>query len=241
MKRALIAAFLILVSLPLLYAMSQLPQHGSATSPAYTHIAPRYLERGPEEAGAENVVTDVILNYRGFDTNGEVTVIFTSLAAVLAVLLAGREGDDRSASEPCDTTAPGVSPVSSFVVRLLSPFVAIFAVYVVMNGHISPGGGFQGGTVFGALLILATVVLGKATAQKLQPARIRGLLQAAAPLTFIAVGVVGLIMFGDYLAFPKTAALAWMRTLWLIVIEVGIGVGGASIISAIFWQMGGDR
>jgi multicomponent Na+:H+ antiporter subunit B len=241
MKRALTAAFLVLVSLPLLYAMSQLPQHGSATSPAYTHIAPRYLERGPEEAGAENVVTDVILNYRGFDTNGEVTVIFTSLAAVFAVLLAGREGDERSASEPRARTTPEVSPVASFVVRLLSPFVAIFAVYVVMNGHISPGGGFQGGTVFGALLILATVVLGKATAEKLQPARIRGLLQAAAPLTFIAVGVAGLIMFGDYLAFPKAAALAWVRTLWLIVIEIGIGVGGASIISAIFWQMGGDR
>lgn len=240
MKRTVVLVLLIIVALPLLYVMSQLPTHGSATSPAYTHIAPRYLERGPEEAGAENVVTDVILNYRGFDTNGEVTVIFTSLAAVLAVLLAGRAGDNRSASRHEDVARPA-SLVSQFVVRLLAPFVALFAVYVILNGHISPGGGFQGGTVLGALVIVLTVVLGRDVAQTLQPVRITKLLQAAAPLTFIAVGVAGLVMFGTYLAFPRAESLAWLRTTWLVVIEIGIGVGGASILSAIFWQMGADE
>ncbi|PKN48734.1 MAG: sodium:proton antiporter [Actinobacteria bacterium HGW-Actinobacteria-6] len=240
MKRALTIAMLVLLAMPLLYAMSQLPPHGSATSPAYTHISPRYLERGPEEAGAENVVTDVILNYRGFDTNGEVTVIFTSLAAVLAVLLAGRKGDERPVREPAAEPSPP-SVVVRFVVRLLGPFVTMFAVYVIINGHVSPGGGFQGGTVFGALVILITVVLGRSVAEKLQPLGVRRILQAAAPLTFVAVGVLGLALFGDYLAFPRDEALAWVRTSWLMVIEIGIGVGGAAIISAIFWQMGGDR
>ncbi len=239
MKRALTAAFLMMVALPLLYAMSALPEHGSATSPAYTHVSPRYLERGPEEAGAENVVTDVILNYRGFDTNGEVTVIFTSLAAVLAVLLAGRKGDERPVSDTVQP--PPVSVVPAFVTRLLAPFVAMFAIYVVLNGHISPGGGFQGGTVFGALVILMTVVLGTRVAAGTQPVRLRPLLQAAAPLTFVAVGTAGLIAYGNYLGFPKDASLAWLRTAWLVLIEIGIGVGGASILSAIFWQMGEER
>jgi len=239
-KRALTIAMLVVIAIPLLYAMSQLPPHGSATSPAYTHIAPRYLEHGPEEAGAENVVTDVILNYRGFDTNGEVTVIFTSLAAVLAVLLAGRKGDERPARGPAPVSAPA-SVVVTFVVRLLAPFVTLFAVYVIINGHVSPGGGFQGGTVFGALVILMTVVLGRSVAEKLQPLQVRPILQAAAPLAFVAVGLLGLLLFGDYLLLPQAEAFAWVRSSWLMVIEIGIGVGGAAIISAIFWQMGADR
>jgi len=236
MKRALTAALLVLLALPLLYAVAQLPPHGSPSSPPYAHVSPRYLERGPDEAGAENVVTDVILNYRGFDTNGEVTVIFTSLAAVLAVLLGVRKSTGEGAGVP-DAVLP-VSPVVSFVVRLLSPFIALFAIYVILNGHVSPGGGFQGGAIIGALAIVTTVVVGRSQAEALVPARVRRLLQVAAPLTFVCVGIAGLLMFGDYLAFPRAADLAWLRTAWLIAIEIGIGVGGAAILATIFWTMG---
>jgi len=237
-KRALTAALLVLLALPLLYAVAQLPPHGSASSPPYTHVSPRYLERGPVEAGAENVVTDVILNYRGFDTNGEVTVIFTALAAVLAVLLGVRKDAGPVAGEP--RAMSPVSPVVSFVVRLLAPFVALFAIYVILNGHVSPGGGFQGGAIIGALVIVTTVIVGRSQAEALVPARARRLLQAAAPLTFVCIGIAGLLMFGDYLAFPRVADLAWLRTAWLIAIEMGIGVGGAAIIATIFWTMGDE-
>lgn len=239
MKRALTAALMVLVAIPLLYAVSGLPPNGSPQAPAYTHVSPRYLEHGAEEAGAENIVTGVILNYRGFDTNGEVTVIFTSLAAVVAVLMAGRKGDERPAGG-IKTEHPPASPVVEMIVRLLWPFVAMFAVYVILNGHVSPGGGFQGGTVFGALVILTTVVIGKDAAGKVQPGRLRPLLQAAAPLAFVAVGLAGLCLIGDYLAFPREESLAWLRGAWLTVIEFGIGIGGAAIVSAIFWQMRGD-
>jgi multicomponent Na+:H+ antiporter subunit B len=238
MKRALTAALLVLLALPLLYAVAQLPPHGSASTPPYSHVSPRYLERGPEEAGAENVVTDVILNYRGFDTNGEVTVIFTALAAVLAVLLGARKDTGRAFEQSGAVVT--VSPVVSFVVRLLAPFVALFAIYVILNGHVSPGGGFQGGAIIGALVIVTTVILGRSQAEALVPMRARRLLQVAAPLTFVFIGVTGLLTFGDYLAFPRTADLAWLRTAWLIAIEIGIGVGGAAIIATIYWTMGDE-
>jgi multicomponent Na+:H+ antiporter subunit B len=239
MKRALTIAMLVVIAIPLFYAVAQLPQHGSPLTPPYTHISPRYLEKGPEEAGAENIVTDVILNYRGFDTNGEVTVIFTSLAAVCAVLLGSRKGDERPAEEPSASTAP-VSDVVSFIVRLLSPFIAIFAVYVMLYGHISPGGGFQSGAILAALVIAATVIVGRRQGEALVPLRVRRLLQAAAPLTFFAVGVAGLLLLGDYLAYPKTEDLMWLTTAWLIIIGIGIGVGGAAVVASIFWTMGDD-
>ncbi len=240
MKRALTAALLVLVAVPLLYAVAQLPTHGSPTTPPYTHVSAYYLEHGPEEAGAENIVTDVILNYRGFDTNGEVTVIFTSLAAVLAVLLGSRKGDERPAEEPPAKAVP-VSDVVSFIVRLLAPFIAIFAIYVILNGHISPGGGFQGGAILAALVIVTTVIIGRRQAEALVPLRVRRILQAAAPLAFVAVGIAGLLVFGDYLSFPKTEELRWLATAWLMIIEIGIGVGGAAIIATIFWTMGDER
>ncbi|MDZ4168171.1 MAG: hydrogen gas-evolving membrane-bound hydrogenase subunit E [Coriobacteriia bacterium] len=238
MKRALTAALLIIVALPMLYAVAQLPPQGSPTSPAYTHVSARYLEAGPEEAGAENVVTAVILNYRGFDTDGEVTVIFTSLAAVLAVLLGVRTGEKPLAGQPVSSVEASV--VVSFVVRLLAPAIALFGIYVILHGHVSPGGGFQGGAILASLLIIITTILERAQAEALVPLRIRRWLQIAAPLAFFTVGVAGLVVFGNYLQFPRTHDLAWLTVTWLTIIEIGIGVGGAAILATIFWTMGGD-
>lgn len=236
MKKALVAALLIVAAVPLLLAVAELPPHGSASSPAYTHVSAYYLEHGEEEAGAENIVTDVILNYRGFDTNGEVTVIFTALAAVLAVLLLGRPH-----TRPAEKPAHPVSVVVRFVVRLLAPFIAMFAVYVILNGHVTPGGGFQGGTILGALAIVLTIVLGEDEARRLLPEGPKPWLQAAAPLTFVGIGLAGLADVGSYLGFPTAESLAWVRTLWLLIIEMGIGIGGAAIIATIFWTMEAER
>jgi len=238
MKRALTAVLLIIVALPMLYAVAQLPPHGSPDSPAYTHVSARYLEAGPEEAGAENIVTGVILNYRGFDTNGEVTVIFTSLAAVMAVLLGVRKGEQPIVRQPASSVE--VSPVVSFVVRLLAPAIALFAIYVILNGHVSPGGGFQGGAILASLVIVITAILERAQAEALVPLRVRRWLQIAAPLAFIAVGVAGLLVYGNYLQFPRTAEFSWLTVTWLTIIEIGIGVGGAAILATIFWTMGDD-
>jgi multicomponent Na+:H+ antiporter subunit B len=236
MKKALVAALLIIAAVPLLLAMAELPPHGSPDNVTYTHVSAYYLEHGVEEAGAENIVTDVILNYRGFDTNGEVTVIFTALAAVLAVLLLG-----RTSSESADKPAYPVSAVVRFIVRLLAPFIAMFAIYVILNGHLTPGGGFQGGTILGALAIALTLVLGEDEARRLLPEGPKPWLQAAAPLTFVCIGIAGLADVGSYLGFPTAEGLEWVRTIWLMLIEIGIGVGGAAIIATIFWTMEAER
>lgn len=232
MKRQLVIVVLGLLAVPLLIAMASLPPNGSPLSPTYTHTVPRYLERGLDEAGAENIVTDIILNYRGFDTNGEVTVIFTAMVAVFAVLLVDRKEEVMRAS----STVP-VSPVVALVTRALAPLIALFAVYVVMHGHLSPGGGFQGGTILGALAIVLSVVLGSGRAQRGLPPKARPYLQAAAVLTFVAVGLAGLTLFGYYLDYPRAEQLSWLRTVWLVLVEIGIGIGGATIIAQLFWTL----
>ena len=238
-RRAVIVGLLVVLALPLMYAMAELPTHGSLDSPAYTHIAPRYLQKGPEEAGAENIVTDIILNYRGFDTNFEVTVIFTAMAAVLGVLM-GTGAGSKSAASSSNTTPPSV--VVGFIVRVMAPLIITFAIYVILNGHITPGGGFQGGTIIGALFIALVLVLDEQDVARLLPRRGERLLQAAAPITFFLVGLTGLVAFGSYLSYPGgTGPLAWVTTMFLVIIEIGIGVGGAMVIVTIFRTMGGER
>ncbi len=82
----------------LVYGIWDSPDFGDANAPAHMHVAPRYIERGPTETKVPNIVTAVLASYRGYDTLGEVTVIFTAGIAVLLLLGGGRrepEATDR--------------------------------------------------------------------------------------------------------------------------------------------------
>ena len=72
--------------LVLVYGTLELPAFSDPAAPIHTHVAPRYLEDGPRETGIPNVVTAVLASYRGFDTLGETTVVFTAGAGIIALL-----------------------------------------------------------------------------------------------------------------------------------------------------------
>jgi len=77
----------------LVYGTLGLPAFGDADSPIHKHVAPRYLEQGPAETGAPNIVTAVLASYRGYDTLGETTVIFTAGVGVILLLRRRRRRD----------------------------------------------------------------------------------------------------------------------------------------------------
>lgn len=72
----------------LFYAGVGLPTVGDSSSMPSTHVSPRYIEDGPKETGAPNMVTGVLADYRGYDTFGELVVIFTAGLACLVILYA---------------------------------------------------------------------------------------------------------------------------------------------------------
>jgi multicomponent Na+:H+ antiporter subunit B len=87
--RGMAAALAVFTAFVLFAASSALPPVGDPAAPASTHVSPRYIEQGPAETGARNMVTGVLADYRGYDTLGETTVIYAAgLAAVL--ILGGR-------------------------------------------------------------------------------------------------------------------------------------------------------
>ena len=83
--------------LVLAYGMSDLPRFADPQAPAHRHVVPRYLNESREEIGIPNVVTSVLASYRGYDTLGEVTVIFTAGVGVLVLI--GRTRRRRRADD----------------------------------------------------------------------------------------------------------------------------------------------
>ncbi len=79
----------------LIYGTFDMPHYGDAQAPVHQHVAPRYIEQSLQEVGLPNIVTSVLASYRGYDTMGEVTVIFTAGIAVLILLGRGKRKPEK--------------------------------------------------------------------------------------------------------------------------------------------------
>lgn len=86
MKKGIFIFVLTMLFIILSYSVMQMPALGSVDNPSYNATTRYYLENSTTEAGAQNVIAAIITDYRAFDTLGETTVLFTSIAAVLSVL-----------------------------------------------------------------------------------------------------------------------------------------------------------
>jgi len=70
----------------LIYGTLDMPHFGDPTAPVHQHLAPTYITESPQQTGIPNVVTSILASYRGYDTLGELAVIFTAGVGVLALL-----------------------------------------------------------------------------------------------------------------------------------------------------------
>lgn len=84
--KSLYIGVVFITGLALAYGTIDMPNFGDPQAPANHHVAPRYIEKTHEETGVENMVTSVLASYRGFDTFGETTVIFTAGICVIFLL-----------------------------------------------------------------------------------------------------------------------------------------------------------
>jgi multicomponent Na+:H+ antiporter subunit B len=83
----------VVMAATLVYGTFDLPAFSDPAAPIHTHVVPRYLNDAMRETGVPNVVTAVLASYRGYDTLGETTVVFTAGAGVIALLRRRRRND----------------------------------------------------------------------------------------------------------------------------------------------------
>lgn len=140
----------------LLITVSFLPRFGDPNAPVNNEVSERYLQDGLKETGAVNAVTGMILDYRAFDTFGESAVLFVACTMVLFLLQ-----KDQSVKQEVDTyqNLPR-DTILKTLAKIIIPFTFMFGIYLVLNGHLSPGGGFSGGAIMGAGLILYSSAFG---------------------------------------------------------------------------------
>ena len=214
----------VLFIIMLLYATAHLPRFGSH-NPRADVVADRYIEEGLEETGAVNIVAGMILDYRAFDTLGESFVLFTALLCATIMLRIGRKNTrDRTLTEPFFDTSS--DPILRKVGLFLVPCILLFGVYVILNGHLSPGGGFSGGTIIGSALIILSASLGFGRADRILTYKRLNLMSFAA-LGFYALSK-GFVFFvganGLHNPIPKGIPGAILSAGLILPLNIAVGI-----------------
>ena len=130
------------------------------------HAADYYRTRFLQETGAENAVAAIYLNYRVYDTIFETLTLMVSVMGVIFFSRYHRADHDL----PLESTNPAISgrirvlaghdeAIATPMINLLYPFIFLLGFYTIINGHMTPGGGFQGGAILSAILILRYITM----------------------------------------------------------------------------------
>ena len=141
----------------LLLTVAGMPRYGVDQEYMDT-VTYEYISHGMEYTGAVNIVSGIILEYRAFDTLGESFVLFCAVSCVLALLRADGADSDPERVEYRDISC---DPILRRTMRAVVPIVLLYGAYVLLFGHLSPGGGFSGGAVIGAALIMIASAYGE--------------------------------------------------------------------------------
>lgn len=198
-------------------------------------LATQYIEDSPKDFAAANIVTAIVVSYRGFDTLGEVAVLFAATAGVGALLTRKRMG-------------PGALPASRTPATeilgtangLLSGLLVMFGAYIFMHGHLTPGGGFQGGVVIATAVLLNMLASPGSHVAHGVMAAVESLSGAA----YVALGLLGAFLAWGFLdprilPIGTVGALVSAGSIPLIYSMIGLKVGAE--LSAILDALKGDR
>jgi multicomponent Na+:H+ antiporter subunit B len=148
-----------------------------------------YLQKTQDPLKVSNAVTSIVVNFRGFDTLGEVTVLFLAVTVLGSVLYKKRhEVGERSVLFSSSSIVTAGS-------KLLFPAIILLGAYVFIHGHLSPGGGFQGGVIIatGFLLMLLAYENYSVSHTALS------IVESLAGITFAGVGLLGFMHGGTFL------------------------------------------
>jgi multicomponent Na+:H+ antiporter subunit B len=176
-------------------ALLDLPPLGAPAS----GYGARVNEVGVAAIGVTNMTMAVNFGFRALDTLGEEFVLLTAVTAVSLLLREARTGEERPEEErlALERTPP---------VQWLAPWppLLLFAVggYLAAYGHVAPGGGFQGGVLLAAALLSLYLALGFGAFSRATRPHVLEAVEATAFAGCIAIGLIGLVREGAFLANP---------------------------------------
>ncbi|MBT3668158.1 MAG: hypothetical protein HN548_11835 [Opitutae bacterium] len=227
----------LLVGALLVYAAQDFPEWGSPNSPAsQSPVSSHFIANTGVDTEVPNMVTAVLADYRGFDTMFETVVVFIAGMAVLAILKNSSKKKAGSKEFEVD-----VEPdlIVTNTVRLLIPVIQIFAFYVLAHGHVSPGGGFQGGVVMGASFILIALSWDLDTALARFPADRCTLVAGLGIVLYAGIGLLSMFLGGEFLDYAELAQIfpvsrEMARYHAMLGVEIGVGLTVTAIMFSLY-------
>ena len=227
----------------LLLAAKDFPEWGDVQSPAsQSAVSKHFIGNTGVDTEVPNMVTAVLADYRGFDTMFETVVVFIAGMAVLAILKGSVKGnavrkDHEVHSEP-DLNVTNT-------VRLIVPVIQIFAFYVLAHGHVSPGGGFQGGVVMGASFILIALSWDLETALARFPMERCIAVAALGIVIYGGIGLLSMFLGGEFLDYAELAEVLpvsreMARYHAMLGVEIGVGFTVTAIMFALYANLASE-
>jgi multicomponent Na+:H+ antiporter subunit B len=215
MRRIVAILLLIILAIGISFSLEKIP-FGNPEAKIGRH----YLDEGVKETGSVNIVTSVVVNYRGFDTLGEVTVLFIAAIGLGAVLSGTTKKETRKTQTASLVLYTGC--------RLLFPLILVFGTYTFIHGHLSPGGGFQGGAIIASGFLLIYLGCRERRISRV----ISDLAESLGGLIFVVTGLLGLFFLLNFLPKGTANTLFSAGIIPVIYIAIGFKVGSelASII-----------
>lgn len=222
------AAFLVvLLGATLLFALPDFPDFGDVYSPANSYVSSHYLKHAVTDTHVPNIVTAVLADYRGFDTMLETAVVFIAAVGIFS-LLRRRTNKKRLISRPLHVQSNSL--IVRETARFLVPIMQLFALYVIAHGHYSPGGGFQGGVILGASLILLAMSHSLKDSMKRMREDVGMLLSGVGVLIFAGVGLVCYFLGENFLDYHILSQIlpytdeVMARSHAMLGVEIGVGL-----------------
>ncbi|WP_201837420.1 hydrogen gas-evolving membrane-bound hydrogenase subunit E [Microvirga zambiensis] len=206
---------------------------GYAERSALRPLAEHYVSQAPLELGVSNIVTGILIAYRGFDTLGEVAVLFM-VAASVGLLLRKEEAGRKYTEEGRRKPAGEIVTTGT---QVLLPVILTFGAYVIVNGHLSAGGGFQGGAIVasGVMLLLLADPGTRVNAAALS------VIESLAGVSYVAIGILGLVLAGGFLDprfLPPGEAGAFISAGAIPVLSALLGIKVGAELSVIIDRFG---
>ncbi len=148
-----------------------------------------YLDKTVSELKTANTVTAIVVNFRGFDTLGEVTVLFLAATALGSILFKKRHHIGNR------TILLSASSIVSSGAKLIFPAIILLGTYVFIHGHLTPGGGFQGGTIIATGFLLMLIAYRDFSISH----NILSVIESLAGILFVTFGLLGFMNGGTFL------------------------------------------
>ncbi|MEN9765048.1 MAG: hypothetical protein RL397_1003 [Pseudomonadota bacterium] len=213
------------------------PLLGDSTAPVHQHVAPWYLSETPRLIDIPNIVTAILASFRGYDTLGEVIVVFTAGIGVISVLGFRPKSKSMLRGNSLAQRVRGVQhhAVLRVVGKLLIPVLMLFALVVQFHGKYTPGGGFSAGALFAAAVMLYGILEGADKSAKALPQPVMLRLAALGATIYSGVGLVAFFKGGNFLNYSVLATDPLVgQYLGILIIEFGVGLTVTAVLIMIF-------